>query len=408
MRKYTFQMTKKEIREVCFRIIWEQILLRRLMWILITGFLITECIIFPLFLLVLVPFVLFVAALYIGGIYIALRKMLYGKTRDMWVEEGILKVNAGGEMCGEISCDGITVIRRTRRLLLLGHRAAPKTWGWYPIPLRVFADDREREEFVGFIENPQAQKREEEPECTGRTPQTPGTLSAEEDAAQLSSTAKQEKEYFRRSFQVGKEEWGRMTSNAMEIIQGRTLGVKKGRVIFAVIAALYACFMIWRAPDRETISMVLLFALIYFLVIICRRLKLKPEMLMRMLRFQGRLQNDLWGEWEMAVTEAGVWHSICGKSRVILPWDKILCAVETDTELFFFQKDRKHFVMLLKGREENGDEIETLRALCREKHVEILRKKCRKYVPVWVFIILMVIWMVGIQVALFGMMGGIL
>lgn len=50
----------------------------------------------------------------------------------------------------------------------------------------------------------------------------------------------------------------------------------------------------------------------------------------------------------------------------------------------------------------------TLRALCREKHVEILRKKSRKYVPVWVFIILMVIWMVGLQVALFGMMGGIL
>ena len=44
MRKYTFQMTKEEVRELWSRVIWEQLRVRRFRWLLFLVILAVECI----------------------------------------------------------------------------------------------------------------------------------------------------------------------------------------------------------------------------------------------------------------------------------------------------------------------------------------------------------------------------
>ena len=43
MRKYTFQMTKEEVRELWSRVIWEQLRVRRFRWLLFLVILAVEC-----------------------------------------------------------------------------------------------------------------------------------------------------------------------------------------------------------------------------------------------------------------------------------------------------------------------------------------------------------------------------
>ncbi|MDE5951722.1 MAG: hypothetical protein K2H12_09105, partial [Acetatifactor sp.] len=80
---------------------------------------------------------------------------------------------------------------------------------------------------------------------------------------------------------------------------------------------------------------------------------------------------------------------------VIMPWESLLCVVETDAELLFYQKDKKHFGVLPKAGMESREQIECLKGLCREKHVEVLVGKRKKYVPGWLFPLLIAIVMVG-------------
>lgn len=145
MRKYTFQMTKEEVRELWSRVIWEQLRVRRFRWLLFLVILAVECILLSW------PGALTVVALLLG-IYMAfivrgyftIKGQLCEKTRTMWIEDGMLKGNVEGEMYNEISCSYITEIRMTRHVLMLGFCEAAKTIRWYSIPLRVFADERER------------------------------------------------------------------------------------------------------------------------------------------------------------------------------------------------------------------------------------------------------------------------
>ena len=79
---------------------------------------------------------------------------LYGKTRTMWVEAGLLKVDGG--IYGEMPCSSIQVIRKTGNLLMLGIYQAKKRLAWYPMPLRVFSDRQDMDEFLKMIQYPLA------------------------------------------------------------------------------------------------------------------------------------------------------------------------------------------------------------------------------------------------------------
>lgn len=103
------------------------------------------------------------------------------------------------------------------------------------------------------------------------------------------------------------------------------------------------------------------------------------------------VQNNVLGVWETSVTEMGIRQSVSGKNSAMIPWESLLCAVETDNELFFFQKDKKHFSVIQKRELESREQIESLKGLCREKRMKVLAEKRKKYAPGWLFPLLIAI-----------------
>lgn len=403
MKKYTFQMTKEEVWEFGLRAVWEQQLLNRSKWLLILVVVALECIIVPWEVpLVMVLLLLGILVALIAKNYFVMKEQLCGKTRTLWVEDGMLKLDVEGEWHGEIPCNDITVVRKTRRLLMLGCRRASKVIGWYPILLRVFENEQERDRFVESVRNPQAQNREgaAAPTVEEREEASAMDLGAQPagDHAALSSE-KTGQEYLRLSFQVGEEEWVRMMADATEIIQADTWGEQKKRgLIWAVLAAVFfffSCWAIWRFPNAgRIISIVSFIGVVTFLTLL-RNLLENPEKRIRAQIRRGTVRNDAWGNWEISVTEMGISQSLSEKNGVMMPWESLFCMVETDTELFFYQKDKRRFLGFPKRCMEGREQIESLKGICREKQLEILVGKRKKYVPNWLFPILTAIVMVG-------------
>lgn len=108
MKNYSFQMTKKEIRELYFRARWEYLLLHRAKWLLLPAVLILECIFMSWTVaLVTVALMLLIFAALTMWTDFVMKKQLYGKTRTMEVEGGVLKSSIEGEVYCEIPCSSI-------------------------------------------------------------------------------------------------------------------------------------------------------------------------------------------------------------------------------------------------------------------------------------------------------------
>ena len=394
MKKYSFQMTKEEVREFCIRAIWEQMLIRRFMWLLALASLaltyVLEAWIEMLGIVIVAPLAF---AAFIVWNNSVMKERLCGKTRTMEVEEGMLKLVTEGELYSEIPCSSFTEVRMTRHLLMLGLRQGPKLIAWYPIPLRVFVDERERDSFVESVRNPQVRAGEravvsdmgehEETSVTGF-----GAQAAE----------RSEQEYFRLSFQIGEEEWVRMMTAATENLPARILEEQKGRCVWIALAAVCSvllCGAVWVFPSAARIIYIMSYTGTIICLVLLWNLTRNTEKKTRAQIRRGIAQSNTWGVWNASVTEMGISQSVSGKNSVIMPWESLLCVVETDAELLFYQKDKKHFGVLPKAGMESREQIECLKGLCREKHVEVLVGKRKKYVPGWLFPLLIAIVMVG-------------
>ncbi|MDE6639191.1 MAG: YcxB family protein [Acetatifactor sp.] len=392
MKKYSFQMTREEISELCLRARWENLLLRRFKWLLLPAVLTLECIFvsWTMALATLALMLLIFAALIMWTDFV-MKKQLYGKTRTMEVEGGVLKSSIEGEVYCEIPCSSITEIRTTRHLLMLGLRQTSKVIGWYPVPLRVFADGQERDSFSEAVRNPQTVvSNPEEHEETFAT--DPGVQAAE----------RSEQEYFRVSFQVGEEEWVRMMTTATEIIRAGTLGEQKKYFFRIVLAAVFSALLygaaLFFSGAADIMRSMFLVGSFFFLILLWILLG-NPERNIRTQLRKGMMQNNVLGVWEISVTDAGIRQSISEDNSALIPWESLLCVVETDNGLFFYRKEKRHFIAIQKSGPESREQIESLKELCREKHVEVLAGKRKKYVPTWLFVMLIVVMYVGYMVS---------
>lgn len=388
MKKYSFQMTKGEVRELYIRAMWEYLCLHRLKWLLLPAVLALECIFVSwamalatgiLFLLIFVP-----VAMWSN---FRMKKQLCGKTRTMEVEAGILKPGVEGELYCEIPCSNITEFRMTRHLLMLGLRQASKVIAWYPVPLRVFADEQERDGFLEAVRNPQTTVSDME-EHSETSAIDLGVQAAE----------KSEQEYFRVSSQVGEEEWVRMMAAATEIIRAGTLGERKNHFVWIVLAAVFSVFSCGAAlffHSAATIFHIMSLVGILFFFSLLRNLLENPERNIRTQLRRGMAQNNVLGVWEISVTDLGIRQSVSGENSALIPWESLLCVVETDDELFFYQKDKRHFSAIQKSWLESREQIESLKGLCREKHVEVLAGKRKKYAPNGLISLLMIVVVAG-------------
>lgn len=394
MKKYSFQMTKEEVTEFCLRAIWEQMLLHRAKGLLLLAILALEYVLVSwIAALGIVIVVLLALVVFIARNNFVMKKELCGKTRTIGVEDGMLKQVTEGVLYSEIPCSSITEVRITRHLLMLGLHQAPKVIAWYLIPLRVFADEQERDWFVESVRNSQVQAGER---AAGSDMGELGEASVTGSGAQAAE--KSEQEYFRLSFQVGEEEWVRMLAAATENVPAGTLREHKGRPVRIALAAVFSallCGVAWVFPSAAKLFYVMSLMGTIISLLLLRNLMENPKKRIRTQIRKGIAQSNNWGIWNTSVTEMGIRQSVSGKNSVIIPWESLLYMVETDTDLLFYQKDKRHFSVFPKAAMESREQMESLKELCREKHVEVLAGKRKKYVPNWLFSLLIAVVLVG-------------
>lgn len=384
MKEYSFQMTKEEVRELCLRAMWELLLLQPFKCLMILAIVVLEGILAS-WILALALVIMLVVLFGLGTLRrnSVMQEQLCGKSQTMKVEEGMLKQDLEEGLHCEIQCSSITKVRVTRHLLMLGLHQASKVIAWYAVPLRVFADEQERDRFVEAVRNPQMAEG-------------PETSSGE--AYEAPEAEKPEQEYFCISAQVGEEEWVRGMAIATEVIRSGTLGEQKsrvGRIVLAAVLAVFSCGAAYFFPGAAAIIHIASLLVMMICLVLLRNFLENPEKSMREQLRRGRMQNNVLGVWETSVTEAGIRQVIAEKNSVMMPWESLFCVVETDNELLFYQKDKRHFSMLLKAGAESREQLESLKELCREKQVEVLAGKRKKYVPGWFFSLLTAVVMAG-------------
>lgn len=375
MKKYSFCLTKQENLEFCLKSFWEQQRLRSYSWLPVLIIVVLECIWFWQYGLILLAFLVLVVAALLGYNYNALKKNLCEKMRCMWVEDGMLKVES--EVYGEVPLSTITRIRLTRHLLLLGYYQAKRQPVWYPMPLRVFADQQEREDFLASIRNPV------------RHPKT------EADVA----PGWEETQYLHLSFEMDEEKWAGILTDVTGVIRAGTL-LEKGdkKPVFGIVSAailVLAGVLGWLFPDMGRVLLAVCLIVLLVWLFLCKNRKVDPEKKIRRQLRRGLLQNDVCGEWQVMLTRDDVRVKRPGENRTVLPAGTLHSLVETKGGFYFFQKDKRHFLPVLRMCPESDGREETLRQWCADRRIPVIPGKRMKYMPGWIFYALLVLVIAG-------------
>lgn len=175
------------------------------------------------------------------------------------------------------------------------------------------------------------------------------------------------------------------------MINAGTFGRSKKRSIFwgiygAVFAAA-AVFLFVTNAGQTALTVMFLLAVVF--LILLRNGKEDPEKKIRRQIKAGSVQNDVCGEWEVTVSERGVTQSGSGIGMAALPWEEIFWLVETEAGFYLFQKDKKRFIMIPGECLESREQAETLKWLCAERQVTVVRGKKVKPMPGWSFFVLL-------------------
>lgn len=159
IKKYEYVMEPSEIREFCLAVLWEQVKCRKGTWLRLLLIVALEFLIIPEAALLVVGLILLMFV--VSGIYnyTVTYKLLSGQPWCVWVEDGKFKTVRGDY--SEVPCRNIQFIRMKKHLVMLGYMQAVKRPAWFVMPLRVFVNAMEREDFLNQIRNPQAEARAE-------------------------------------------------------------------------------------------------------------------------------------------------------------------------------------------------------------------------------------------------------
>ena len=376
MKKYSFSMTKKEIMEFSVRAMLEQMRLRLVAWLLLLAICVLETLVVHWLGIFFVVFVIGLFIVMVYRYYSFISENLNGNTRIMWVENGLLKVD--GEVYGEMPCSNIKVIRKTKNLLMLGIYPAKKRLGWYPMPLRVFSDRQDMDEFLKMIQHPLASYG-----------QNAYTVPVGDKAADKDAVAS---ELVHFSFWINEEKWERVLFDTTEINRSGVLGGSNKNIviwtIFGINLAFFVCGCIFYS-DIIFLSILLITLFVLFLML--KNIKGNPKTLIKKQLNKGILQSDIYGEWQVSITETGAMWIDPRQSRTMMSWDKFSWLVETESAFYLLGTDKKHFVMILKECIGSDERAEALKQLCMEKHIAVIMGKKVKYIPNWVFNLLIVV-----------------
>lgn len=388
-KKYEYVMELPEIREFCRVAYLEQFKQRKRKWIVFPLIIAAEAFLFPEAAVVLGALLILLLA---GtGIYYyrSTVKMLDGQLWTVFQLEGDrLKVMRGN--CAEVPYRNIQLIRRTKRLLMLGYMQQVGRPAWFVMPLRAFESEQEAEAFLGRIRSAQAQPDyagrtgpmgQSQPELTGRMPNQTG-LS---DQPAQETDGAQPLEYMRFSFFLDGERWVRLQKGAADLQNGGTFGIAArtyGMLIWSGVMAVGLCVCTFLIAGEFRWSMVC-YSLALALWFTLRLYFRSPEKRIRRQLKAPEIAARSCGRWQVSLTEEGVTVCMPMDMKSYFGWDSLQWLVETQEAFYLFYKDKKHYIMIVRESFVSWDQVAAFQRICADHGVHRIAPKKARYVPGW-------------------------
>lgn len=367
-RRYEYVMDEAEIREFCLRAFLEQLKCSKKTGIRLLVILAAELLLVPeaAALTVLLMAVTVVAV----GIYnyAATSKLLRGQPGSVWIEDGRLK--AQRRDYGEIPCRDIKLLRRTKRLLMMGYMQGARRPVWFMIPLRSFRDGHEVDLFLAALRDPVTQEN-----CYDQA-------------------------YLRFQFQIDGERWVRLQKGAADLINGgslgrsaRTNGILIWGSVMTVVLTVVSCLISGRFH-----WMFVCYGFVLAVLMCLRLYCLDPEKPIRNQLKQPEVAARACGLWQVSLTEEGVSLAMPAGIRNVYLWASLAWLLETEEAFYLFHKDKKHFVMIAKESFLSWDQVDLFHRICADHGIQKIVPKKARYVPGWLIWTLLGVFLL----ALFG------
>lgn len=367
-RRYEYVMDEAEIREFCLRAFLEQLKCSKKTGIRLLVILAAELLLVPeaAALTVLLMAVL-VAAVGIYN-YAATSKILRGQPGSVWIEDGRLK--AQRRDYGEIPCRDIKLLRRTKRLLMMGYMQGARRPVWFMIPLRSFRDGHEVDLFLAALRDPVTQENY------------------------------YDQAYLRFQFQIDGERWVRLQKGAADLINGgslgrsaRTNGILIWGSVMTVVLTVVSCLISGRFH-----WMFVCYGFVLAVLMCLRLYCLDPEKPIRNQLKQPEVAARACGLWQVSLTEEGVSLAMPAGIRNVYLWASLAWLLETEEAFYLFHKDKKHFVMIAKESFLSWDQVDLFHRICADHGIQKIVPKKARYVPGWLIWTLLGVFLL----ALFG------
>lgn len=385
MKKYSFTLNNKEIREFCIKAFLEQMRLQFVTWLIILAMCIFNMLTISwlgfLALAFLITFIVFAMCTN----YRTIKKNMSGKAHNIWIEDGVFKIEADS-IKGEVPCGSIQSVKKTKNLLMLGHYQGPKRLVWYIMPKRVFSDYKEMDEFINMLQNSQFMGGGQSVYMGGMNGNAMDSMSGD-----TAGTESDDSEILHLSLWIDEGRWKQILIEVVEITRSNIMAdsqrVKMGIVLGVTLMVFMGCCLF--GADKRIVDIVF-FAAFMLLVFMCAANGSPAKSVKKQLK-RGTAQNDAYGKWEISVSVNGVAWTEPRNGRVSLPWNKFLWLIESETVFYLFQEDKRHFLMLPKEAIGSYEHGEMLKQVCAENHITYAVKKDVKSMPQWVFPMLLVL-----------------
>lgn len=367
-RRYEYVMDEAEIREFCLRAFLEQLKCSKKTGIRLLVILAAELLLVPeAAALTVLLMAVTVAAVGIYN-YAATSKLLIGQPGSVWIEDGRLK--AQRRDYGEIPCRDIKLLRRTKRLLMMGYMQGARRPIWFMIPLRSFRDGHEVDLFLAALRDPVTQENY------------------------------YDQAYLRFQFQIDGERWVRLQKGAADLINGgslgrsaRTNGILIWGSVMTVVLTVVSCLISGRFH-----WMFVCYGFVLAVLMCLRLYCLDPEKPIRNQLKQPEVAARACGLWQVSLTEEGVSLAMPAGIRNVYLWASLAWLLETEEAFYLFHKDKKHFVMIAKESFLSWDQVDLFHRICADQGIQKIVPKKARYVPGWLIWTLLGVFLL----ALFG------
>lgn len=375
MKQYTFSFSKEEIKEFCMQAFLEQMRRQVISWIAMLVICLLEALADPRISAGLIAILAIIVILTMVRSYAETKKKLLGKERTVWVEENVLKVQAG--ICSEVPCSSINRVKVTKHLLMLGLILSRRQASWIPIPRRVFENEQEMEAFINMVRGLQ----------TAAGKESSSNVRQEENLPEV----RQNPEYFHFSHEVNEEKYLAMAGGAAAVVRSGALGVTeyhKTLLFIYGVAILLACTLLALTMGTGEVIALLVLILGVMAVTLLKTIYGNPKKSLRRQMSLQKMKDNVCGTWNISIREDGVTETGATGVRNFVPWEKMGCLVETENFFYVFTQDKKGFMTIPKECLEDPARAEEIRQLFQKKQIALVETKKRKYLPGWFFFIL--------------------